>query len=267
MLDRDYEQTLFLRLRADGDARAADEIVRASLPSVLMIAQKYRRYGLRERELVAEGNFGLVRALAKFDPARGIRFMTYAAYWIRAYVLDYVIRSWSLVGAGSGALRSRHFFRLRRERARIANLFGDDEQAERALAERVGVNQAELGAMLRRLETRDVSLDLPPADGAPTLAERLPAPGDVEVDLAERQSQALLKGPIHVAVSSLDERERYIVQHRLMADSEDELSLAQIGRNLGVSRERARQLEARVKRKLRAKIVRIRHFDCAEAMA
>ncbi|HEV8549981.1 MAG TPA: sigma-70 family RNA polymerase sigma factor, partial [Polyangiaceae bacterium] len=239
MLDREYETTLFLRWRAEGDTRAADEIVRASLPSVVMIAQKYRRYNLREAELIAEGNFGLVKALSKFDPTRGNRFMTYATYWIRAYVIDYVIRSWSLVGAGSGALRSRHFFKLRRERARVTNLLGEGEQAERVLAERVGVNPAELSSMLRRLEVRDVSLDLPPVEGATPLADRLPAPGDVEKDLAERESLALMLDPIHAAVSSLDQRERYIVEHRLMADSEDELSLAQIGRNLGVSRERA----------------------------
>jgi RNA polymerase sigma-32 factor len=254
MLDRQYELELFQRLRGAGDARAADEIVRASLPSVALIAQKYRRYGLREGELIAEGNFGLVRALAKFDPGRGIRFMTYATYWIRAYVIDYVIRSWSLVGAGSGALRSRHFFKLRRERSRVTNVLGEGEAADQALAERVGVNPARLSSMLRRLEARDVSLDMPPVEGAPTLSERLSAPGDVEIDLAERQSLELIKRPIHSAVQSLDERERYIVEHRLMADREDELSLAQIGRNLGVSRERARQLEERVKKKLRARI-------------
>jgi len=159
MLDRDYENVLFQRLRSDNDTRAADEIVRASLPSVVMIAQKYRRYGLREGELIAEGNFGLVRALDKFDPGRGIRFMTYATYWIRAYVIDYVIRSWSMVGAGSGALRSRHFFKLRRERSRVSNLLGEGEEAEKALAERVGVNPSRLGSMLRRLDARDVSLE------------------------------------------------------------------------------------------------------------
>src|SRR5215470_6921961 len=166
MLDREAEQALFQRWREYGDPRAADEIVRASLPSVVAIAHRFRRYGLREGELVAEGNFGLVRALGKFDPSRGNRFMTYATYWIRAYVIDYVIRSWSLVGAGSGALRSRHFFKLRRERARVHNLLGDGEQAERVLAERVGVNVTELSSMLRRLEVRDVSLDLPPVEGA-----------------------------------------------------------------------------------------------------
>ncbi len=254
MLEREVEVALFQRWRTLGDTRAIDQLARASLPSVVHIAHRFRRYGLVERELVAEGNFGLVHALGKFDPTRGIRFMTYATYWIRAYVIDYVIRSFSLVGAGSGALRSRHFFKLRRERSRITNLLGEGEAAERALAERIGVTPERLRPMLRRLDLRDVSLDGPAAEGAPALAERLPAPGDVEVDLAARQSLELLRRPLHSAVQSLSERERYIVERRLMADSEEELSLAQIGRDLGVSRERARQLEERVKRKLRARI-------------
>jgi RNA polymerase sigma-32 factor len=253
MLEREAEAVLFERWR-EGDTRAADRIVRESLPAVVMIARKFRRYGLREGELIAEGNFGLVRALGKFDPKRGIRFMTYATYWIRAYVIDYVIRSFSMVGAGSGVLRSRHFFKLRRERSRVHNLLGEGEAADQALAERVGVSAARLGPMLRRLDARDVSLDFPPAEGVSALADRLPAPGDVEGDFADRQSLEILKRPIHSAVSSLDPRERYIVERRLMADSEEELSLAQIGRDLGVSRERARQLEERVKRKLRARI-------------
>jgi RNA polymerase sigma-32 factor len=254
MLERELEIALFQRWRTLGDIRAADQLARASLPSVVHIAHRFRRYGMVERELVAEGNFGLVQALGKFDPTRGIRFMTYATYWIRAYVIDYVIRSWSLVGTGSGALRSRHFFKLRRERSRITNLLGEGEAAERALAECVGVTPERLAPMLRRLEVRDVSLDVPATEGSSALSERLPAPGDFEGDLASRQSLELMKRPIHSAVQSLDERERYIVERRLMADSDEELSLAQIGRDLGVSRERARQLEERVKRKLRARI-------------
>src|SRR5687768_16575962 len=99
MLERELEIALFQRWRTFGDTRAADQLARASLPSVVHIAHRFRRYGMVERELVAEGNFGLVQALGKFDPTRGIRFMTYATYWIRAYVIDYVIRSWSLVGS------------------------------------------------------------------------------------------------------------------------------------------------------------------------
>jgi RNA polymerase sigma-32 factor len=254
MLEREVEVSLFQRWRALGDTHAIDQLARASLPSVVHIAHKFRRYGLAEPELIAEGNFGLVHALGKFDPTRGIRFMTYATYWIRAYVIDYVIRSWSLVGSGSGVLRSRHFFKLRRERSRITNLLGEGEAADRALAERIGVKQEQLAPMLRRLEARDVSLDVPTSEGVPALADRLPAPGDVEKDFAARQSLERMKQPIHSAVQSLDDRERYIVERRLMADREEELSLAQIGRDLGVSRERARQLEERVKKKLRARI-------------
>ena len=122
----------------DGDLGLAEHLIRANLRYVVAIALTYRRYGLPLAELIAEGNFGLVHAVGKFNPDRGTRFVTYAAYWVRAYMLNYVIRSWSMVGVGSGPLRSKLFFRLRRERARIANLVGDGEQAEKMLAERFG---------------------------------------------------------------------------------------------------------------------------------
>jgi RNA polymerase sigma-32 factor len=113
-LSREEEMDLAKAWSERGDEEAADKLVRAHLRYVVAIALKYRRYGVPLSELIAEGNFGVVHALKKFQPDRGNRFVTYAAYWIRAYVLNYVIRSWSLVGAGSGALRSKMFFRLRR---------------------------------------------------------------------------------------------------------------------------------------------------------
>jgi RNA polymerase sigma-32 factor len=254
MLDREAELRLIRRYQQQGDARAGEELVRANLGNVMRIARQYRHYGVPPAELVAEGNFGLVRALFKFDPARGVRFMTYAAYWIRAYVLDYVIHSFSLVGSGSVALRSRFFFRLRRERSRIANLLGQTEEAAAALAASLGVGGARLDAMLERLDARDVPLDAPPAGGGQTLSERLPALDDPERQLGELELVGRLRHAVHSAVQGLDARERFIVESRLMADREEELSLAEIGRRLGVSRERARQIEQRAKRKLRARI-------------
>jgi RNA polymerase sigma-32 factor len=255
-LDREEELALFRRFREEGDARAAEVLTRAHLRHVVMIAQKYGRYGLRPAELIAEGNFGLVHALGKFDVSRGYRFMTYARHWIRAYVIDYVLRTWSLVRTGSGALRSKLFFKLRRERMRVVNALGEGEAADRLLAERLDVTQAELSSLLARLEGRDLSLDVPLPDGSPSLAERLPAPDDQERMLSEFQTRAMLKGVVRSAVGKLDDRERYIVEHRLMADREEELSLAEMGRRLGVSRERARQLEERAKKKLRGQIRR-----------
>lgn len=258
-LDREQELVLTRRWVVDQSPDAADELVRAHLRYVVAIALKYRRYGVPLSELIAEGNFGLAHALKKFEPERGNRFVTYAAYWIRAYVLNYVIRSWSLVGVGSGALRSKLFFKLRRERVRVMNLIGDQEQANQVLAEQFNVSPTQIASMLRRLETRDLSLDGKVFDDSSTsLVDTLVAPDpDQEDDFVSDQRQTVVKRTVRNALGSLDKRERFIVEHRLLADAEDELSLAELGRRLGVSRERARQLEERAKRKLKLRIAEL----------
>jgi RNA polymerase sigma-32 factor len=258
-LDREQELALCTRWRADNDTRAKDQLVASHLRYVVAIALKYRRYGLPLSELIAEGNFGIVHALAKFDPDRGNRFVTYAAYWIRAYILNYIIRSWSLVGVGSGALRSKMFFKLRRERVRIINLVGEGEQADELLAERFNMSREQIQGMVRRLEARDVSLDARVFDDAvTTVVETLAATTeDQEASFSTSQESVNAREVVQVAIQGLDHRERYIVEHRLMADADDELSLAEIGRRLGVSRERARQLESRAKRKLKRRIVEL----------
>lgn len=255
-LSREDELALAEAWTQKGDRRAADQLVRAHLRYVVAIALKYRRYGLPIAELIAEGNFGVAHALRKFEPGRGNRFVTYAAYWIRAYVLNYIIRSWSLVGVGSGALRSKMFFKLRRERVRILNLVGDGEEADQLLADKFGLPVAQVNSMVRRLEARDVSLDSKVYDdSATTLMDTLVCEDeDQESGVLRSESQDRLSGAVRDAVTSLDARERFIAEHRLMADGDDELSLAEIGRRLGVSRERARQLEARAKRKLKTRI-------------
>jgi len=255
-LGREEELVLAKAWSERGDENAADKLVRAHLRYVVAIALKYRRYGVPLSELIAEGNFGVVHALKKFQPDRGNRFVTYAAYWIRAYVLNYVIRSWSLVGAGSGALRSKMFFRLRREKVRVLNLVGEGEAADDLLATRLGLSRDQVQAMLRRLEARDVSLDAKVFDDSGTaVLDTLIAPGqDQEATLASSGLHEKLRGAVHDAIETLDERERFIVEKRLMADPEDELSLAELGRRLGVSRERARQLEARAKKKLKGRL-------------
>ncbi len=234
-------------------------IVRAHLRYVVVLALKYRRYNVPLTELIAEGNFGLVHALSKFDPDVGTRFVTYAVYWIRAYMLNYIIRSWSLVGVGSGALRSKMFFKLRRERVRVLGMVGEGEQADELLAQRMEVTRPQLESMLNRLEARDVSLDAKVFDDAAvTLVDTLASPGQSQEDsVMKDHDRGRLKATVAAAVGVLDTRERYIVEKRLMADRDDELSLAEIGRRLGVSRERARQLEVRAKKKLKARITEL----------
>lgn len=258
VLSREEEHELAVRYR-NGERAAGARLVESNLRFVLSMARQYKRYGLPMGELVAEGNVGLATALEKFDPYKGTRFVTYAAYWIRAYVLNYVIRSWSLVGAGSGPLRSKLFFQLRRERARISNVVHDRDEALAALATKLNVSVEKLEPMLNRLDARDVSLDVPLyADGEGTRGDSLsddqqPAQ-DEQFAAAERQNVYDLR--VRAAVAKLDPRERFIVEQRIMSD--EELSLAELGRKLGVSRERARQLEARARKKLEAQLADLR---------
>lgn len=250
-LSREEEHELALRWRDRQDRAAGEQLVRANLRYVVAIALTYRRYGLRVSELIAEGNVGVVTALRKFDPDKGTRFVTYAAYWIRAFILNYVIRSWSLVGSGSGPLRSKLFFRLRRERARIANLVSEREEAMEQLAGQLGTTVEKLTPMMQRLDSRDVSLDQKAfADSEHTRLDLLESTDAGQDEVFEtRERERLLGGRVADALATLDARERFIVEQRMLAD--EELSLAEIGRRLGVSRERARQLEARAKMKLR----------------
>jgi RNA polymerase sigma-32 factor len=254
VLAREQELALLRSWRDDNDERAREALVRSMLRHVVSIAQRYQRYGVPLGELISEGNFGVVRALAKFDPERGTLFMTYASHWVRACILQHVLRSWSIVG--SGLPRSKLFFKLRRERARLMTLTGESDCSELLLAERLKVSPARLRSLIERVDQRDFSLDTEVyQEGAMSLVNTLPAPGlnQEQLVLASEFGENA-QDAVREALTLLDERERYIVENRLLADAEAELSLAEIGRTLGVSRERARQLEERAKRKLKARI-------------
>ena len=248
-LSREDEHQLALRAR-EGDQDAADRLVEANLRYVIAIGLQYRRYGVTLGDLIAEGSVGLVTAVRKFDPHRGTRFVTYAGYWIRAFVLEAVVRSSTMIGAGSGPFRSKLFFRLRRERARLSNLIADHEELIATLAAEFDTTSEKMTELLRRLDQREISLDAPAYhDSDSTLVEMLPGaaePQDVIVARQRRQSGIELR--LEGALSVLDDRERLIVEKRILSD--DSASLASLGRELGVSRERARQLEARAKKKL-----------------
>jgi RNA polymerase sigma-32 factor len=258
-LSREEEHELACRVRDANDPDAARQLIEANLRYVVAIALSYRRYGVRLADLISEGNVGLMIALKKFDPTRGTRFVTYAAHWIRAYVLDHVIRAWSIVGVGAGPLRSKVFFRLRREKARILASTSDAVEANERLAERFGTTTDKIALLAHRLEARDVSLDAKVFDdGSSTVLDTLPGHGPTqEEEFFVHERSTAVHARVREAVQKLDPRERFIVEVRMMADGPEELSLAEIGRRLGVSRERARQLEARAKQKLR------RHLELA----
>ncbi len=262
-LSREQEAELCRRWRSEGDQQAKDDLVRANLRFVAIIALKYRRYGLPLSDLVAEGNLGLLHAVDKFEPERGLRFLTYAAYWIRAHILSTITRSWSLVGGGTGALRSKLFFKLRREKARVVNWVGEGDAALDLLAKRFDASREQMAEMTRRLEVRDVYFDsYRNEDGQSPWVENLQAPDcDQEQAYASCERDQRTREMVQGALRALDSRERFIIEHRLMKDVEDALTLAELGRRLGVTRERARQLEVRAMYKLRQNIPGLSNED------
>lgn len=250
-LSRDEELALWQQWHENHDEQARDTLVRDNLRYVRIMARKYLRYGMPFDELVAEGNFGVAHAMTKFEPKRGNRFVTYSAYWIRAMMLDYIIHSWSLVGTRSKAFRSRVFFRLRREKARIANLVGEGELAEEMLAARFNTSRDQIAEMTTRLEQRDVSLDMEAwPHSAVHRIDLQESPEANPEEIYERNQRARNIRPIiRAALDTLDLRERHIVEQHLMTS--DVQTLADLGRHFGISRQRAQQIEECAKLKLR----------------
>lgn len=253
-LDRETELDLAWRYRRDGDHAAANALVESHLQFVVKVASRYRGYGMQLADLVEEGNLGLLEAVRRFEPSRNLRFKTYAIYWIRAYVVDHLLREWSIVGGGTGPLVSRTFFRLRRERAKLEMQLGEgDASIDALLATRFQTTEEAIRSMSLRVAARDTSLDAQPQkEGGPTLLETLRDPSsDPEHLTASAERDAFVRGVVGRVWKALDWRERLIVEERLLSE-DDEVSLADLGRRLGVSRERVRQLEERTKSKLRS---------------
>lgn len=250
VLRRDEELELVRRFRDSRDRRAADDLVRAHLRLVIALAMKYRHYRIPLDELVAEGNFGLVLALDRFDPERGIRFGTYARHWARARILAYVVGSLMAEEGSAGLLRPRLFFKLRRERRRLGALLGSGDDAARALAERLHVSVEEAQLLSSRIGSQHVSLDAPGREEREHFAEELVTHEDPEQRYIRNDLRKAASSAIARAVKKLDERERFIAQNRLLVPDSDEMSLTAIGKAWGISRERVRQLELRARQKL-----------------
>jgi RNA polymerase sigma-32 factor len=265
-LAREDELRLAARYRQQGDQEAGRQVITANLRHVIPIALRYRRYGVPVGELIAEGNLALLRALAGFEVERGLRFATYANYWIRADVLALILRQRSLVGGGRGQLRPKYFFRLRREHAQLSLQLGDPERVNEELAARWQLSVDELAQILDRLDRPDASTDAPSRASKRSVGECMPGSGrSQEEELVRARTIETLQRAVADAAGELDSRERFILEHRLLADPEVEYSLVRIGELFGVSRERARQLESRVKDKLRHRLEKL--ISAGEALA
>jgi len=257
-LERAVEQALCRRYLADGDAQAKERVIAASMRHVVPLALRYRYYGVALPDLLALGCVALTGALDRFDPERGVRFATYASHWVRAELLAFVLKNRTLVGGGRGPLRPRFVFRMRREHQRLLSELGQTREALEQLGARFNKTAEEVEEILARIEARDASLDarIGGDDNARSSLLDLIAAEDQEIEEQIEQKTKLerMHGVLISALSKLNERERFIIEQRVTADAEERLSLVDIGKRFGVSRERARQLESNALLKLRKQL-------------
>jgi len=254
LLSREQERVLAQRYRDTGEVQAAHLLVVSNLRFVVKVAHEYRGYGLRLLDLIQEGNMGLMMAVKKFEPSKGYRLISYAVWWIRAYMQNFIMRSWSLVKLGTTQAQRKVFFKLRSARE-LADRANGERGAVSALvlAERLNVSEQDIMDMEMRLGARDFSLDMELQDGVRrTHLDMLAGPDDVanqEELYAANEEEELLRGRVHEAMEWFNEKERYIVLNRLMTD--EPKTLQEIGKHFRISRERARQIEGNVIRKIR----------------
>jgi RNA polymerase sigma-32 factor len=253
MLERDQEYRLAKRWREQGDRDAADQLITSHLRLAAKIAMGYRGYGLPIAEIVSEGNVGLMQALNRFEPERGFRFATYAIWWIRASIQDYILRSWSLVKIGTTTNQKKLFFKLRAAKSKIAALESGDLHPDHValIAKNLDVTDQEVVDMNRRLGG-DKSINTPLRNDGEIgewqdhLVDQSPSPETlvVEQDEKEYQHTALI-----AAIDVLNDRERRIFEARHLVD--EPLTLEQLAAKFNVSRERVRQIEVRAFEKVR----------------
>jgi len=252
LMSREEEHVIALRFVETGDERLAQRLVAANLRLVIKIALEYRSSRRHLTDLVQEGNVGLIHAVHKYDPHRGVRFATYSSWWIRAYMLKFMLSNARLVKLGTTQAQRRLFFGLRRERARLEGQSGATVET-RQLASALDVSEEEVVDMERRLSSSDASLDRPARDGDAERSRGDSLSADValgpDVQTEEHELAAIVRGEVATFRQTLAGRDVTIFNGRLA--SEHPTTLAEIADQFGVSRERVRQLEERLKRRLR----------------
>jgi RNA polymerase sigma-32 factor len=253
MLARDEEFMLAKRWKEHEDPEAAHRMVTSHLRLVAKIAMGYRGYGLPIGEVISEGNVGLMQAVKKFEPDKGFRLATYAMWWIRASIQEYILRSWSLVKMGTTAAQKKLFFNLRKAKSQISAFEDGDMRPEQVtqIATKLGVLEDEVISMNRRLSGPDASLNAPMrVDGDAEWQDWLADDNQVsqETRLAEDEEKSLRMGLLEEAMAELTDRERHIMTERRLKD--DPSTLEELAAQYGVSRERVRQIEVRAFEKL-----------------
>jgi RNA polymerase sigma-32 factor len=255
LLSREEEHDLGVRYKETRDIEAAYRLVTANLRLVVMIARQYQRAFRNLLDLVQEGNIGLMEAVKNFDPYRGVRFPSYAVWWIRAYVIRYVMNNWRMVKIGTTQAQRKLFFNLQKEKERLeAEGFWP---GPKLLAQRLDVKESEVVEMEQRLSARDLSVDAPLEAGEEgTMLDFLASGGGtVEDEVATAESRELIARKVREFGETLAGKDRVIFDQRLMA--EEPLTLQEIGDRYHISRERVRQIEERIKKKLKAYLLSV----------
>jgi RNA polymerase sigma-32 factor len=256
LLDALHERDLAQRWRDHGDERAMHELTTAYLRLVVAMASRFRHYGLPMSDLVQEGNVGLMQAAARFEPAREVRFSTYATWWIRSAMQDFVLRNWSIVRTGTTSAQKSLFFNLRRLRAKIGDVsdsIGVDARA--TVAHALGVPERDVEAMAARMSAPDRSLNAPlteEGDGEwqDMLADHSASPESEVMDAHDAVARNTL---VRDALGDLNEREQLIIRERKL--EEESVTLEALGQRLGISKERVRQIEGNALEKLRRAMI------------
>ena len=250
LLEPQQEYTLAKRWREHDDREAARQLITSHLRLVAKLAMRNRRYGLPMSEIISEGNVGLMQALKRFEPERGFRFATYAMWWIKASIQEYIMRSWSLVKISATANQRKLFFNLRRAKSRISSLDGGDLRSDQVkqIAKQLGASEREVIDMDRRL-SGDASLNVPLREGDGEWQDLLADDGDdQEHKLVESEEASKRHDALAASLGVLNPRERRIFEARRLTD--DPMTLADLSSELGVSRERVRQIESRAFEKI-----------------
>ncbi len=254
LLDREQEHALAVKLYETGDSKAAEQLITANLRFVVKIASEYSKFGARMIDLIQEGNVGLMHAVREFNPYKGVRLITYAVWWIRGYIREYLMKQYSMVRIGTTAAQKKLFYRLQKEQEALEQM--GMEQSVALLSGRLGVSEKDVVDMQKRMSQRDVSLDQPLNEDGDTRLMDLQSevdPIDVDEELSRKQDILALKNQIEDLRPELSEREIELLDDRLLAD--DPLTLQEIGERHGVSREAVRQMEARLMEKIKMRLL------------